>query len=41
MKENGKDYMRKRANKGMRTNVELNINTSQDWLPKAEELARS
>ena len=40
MKENGKDYMRKRANKGMRTNVELNINTSQDWLPKAEELAR-
>lgn len=41
MKENGKDYMRKRANKGMRTSVELNINTSQDWLPKAEELARS
>lgn len=37
MKENGKNYIRKRSNKGMRTNVEINTYTSQDWLPRAEE----
>ena len=37
MKENGKNYIRKRSNKGMSTNVEINTYTSQDWLPRAEE----
>ncbi|MCX8727828.1 primase-helicase zinc-binding domain-containing protein [Gilliamella sp. B2838] len=40
MKENGKNYIRKRSNKGMRTNVEINTYTSQDWLPKAEDFIR-
>lgn len=37
MKENGKNYISKRSNKGMSTNVEINTYTSQDWLPRAEE----
>lgn len=37
MKEKGKNYIRKRSNKGMSTNVEINTYTSQDWLPRAEE----
>ena len=37
MNENGKQYMKKRFTVGVKTNLELNLNTSKDWLPKAEE----
>ena len=36
MNENGKQYMKKRFSVGVKTNLELNLNTSEDWLPKAE-----
>ena len=37
MNENGKQYMKKRFTVGVKTNLELNLNASKDWLPKAEE----
>ena len=37
MNENGKQYMKKRFTVGVKTNLELNLNVSKDWLPKAEE----
>ncbi|TSJ89225.1 DNA primase [Gilliamella apicola] len=37
MNENGKQYMKKRFTVGNKTNLELNLNASKDWLPKAEE----
>ena len=29
--------MKKRFTVGVKTNLELNLNASKDWLPKAEE----
>ena len=37
MNENCKQYMKKRFTVGVKTNLELNLNASKDWLPKAEE----
>ena len=37
MNENGKQYMKKRFSVGVKTNLELNLSTSEDWLPKAED----
>ncbi|WP_255518860.1 primase-like DNA-binding domain-containing protein [Gilliamella sp. W8126] len=37
MNENGKQYIKKRYTAGNKTNLELNLNASKDWLPKAEE----
>lgn len=37
MNESGKRYTKKRTNQGMRTNLDININLSGDWLPKANE----
>ncbi|MBI0154302.1 MULTISPECIES: primase-like DNA-binding domain-containing protein [Gilliamella] len=37
LNENGKQYMKKRFTVGVKTNLELNLNASKDWLPKAEE----
>ena len=37
LNENGKQYIKKRFTVGVKTNLELNLNASKDWLPKAEE----
>ena len=37
MNENGKQYMKKRFSVRVKTNLELNLSTSEDWLPKAEK----
>ena len=37
MNENGKQHIKKRYTAGNKTNLELNLNASKDWLPKAEE----
>lgn len=36
MNENGKRYHKKRTNQGIRTNLDINIQLSGDWLPKSE-----
>ncbi|MDF7670122.1 primase-helicase zinc-binding domain-containing protein [Orbaceae bacterium ESL0721] len=37
VKENGKEYKKKRIAAGMRTNLELNLDTSCDWLPRSDD----
>ncbi|WP_294615454.1 primase-helicase zinc-binding domain-containing protein [uncultured Gilliamella sp.] len=35
--ENRKAYIKKRTNTGIKTNLEINLDISKDWLPRAEE----
>ncbi|WP_392552726.1 primase-like DNA-binding domain-containing protein [Orbus wheelerorum] len=35
--ENKKAYIKKRTNTGVKTNLEINLEISRDWLPRAEE----
>lgn len=35
--ENKKAYIKKRTNTGVKTNLEINLDTSRDWLPRAED----
>lgn len=34
--ENKKAYIKKRTNTDVKTNLEINLDTSRDWLPRAE-----
>lgn len=35
--ENKKAYIKKRTNTGIKTNLEINLDISKDWLPRAED----